>query len=77
MATPPYDGQAHGDDSQFDIVFDGSSTPALAPGSWLVVDLPWSAVPTLTGRSHLSQLVLASDGGTVGELTAKNLYFHD
>jgi hypothetical protein len=84
-ADPPYDGTPHGDDSQGEVILSATSTPALVPGTPLVLDIPltkfqvpYGMSPGLTNRGHLAQLVITGPAaGTplVGSITIKNVYF--
>ena len=65
-----------GDDTAAELTFDGSSSPHLATGSWLSLDIPLSRFTAagLTGTpAHLAQLIFSSAASTV---YVDNVYFH-
>lgn len=62
-----------GDDREHELTFNAASTPALVTGAWVSLDLPLSSFTNLTGRAHLSQIVLSGDTRTV---YVDNVYFH-
>ena len=57
-ADNEFDG---GDDSNFEITFDASTTPALANGEWVTFDIPLSAFTGLNARANVSQIFLSVD----------------
>jgi len=63
-----------GDDAEDELVFDENSSPALASGTWISIDLPMSAFSELTSRSNLAQLIISGDLSTV---YVDNIYFYD
>jgi hypothetical protein len=63
-----------GDDKEHELTFNAGTTPALATGQWVSLDLPLSSFTGLTARAHVAQIVLSSDTSTV---FVDNLYFHD
>ncbi|KPJ83130.1 MAG: hypothetical protein AMS19_05445, partial [Gemmatimonas sp. SG8_23] len=54
-----------GDDSEHELIFSATSTPALATGSWVSLDVPLSAFAGLASRANLAQIILSGDLGTV------------
>ena len=62
-----------GDDSEHELTFDASSTPALRPGEWASLDVPLSAFTGLLARGHVAQLIFV---GTNSTLYVDNVYFH-
>ncbi len=54
-----------GDDREHELTFTATSTPALATGQWVRLDIPLSAFTGLTTRGHLAQLILVADPNTV------------
>lgn len=62
-----------GDDSEHELTFNSSSTPALATGRWVGLEVPLADFANLLARAHLAQLVLSGDTRTV---YVDNLYFH-
>jgi hypothetical protein len=61
-----------GDDSEQELTFNGSTTPALTPGTWSALDVPLSDFTNLAARAHLAQLILA---GT-STVFVDNVYLH-
>lgn len=60
-------------DSQWELVFHGTSDPAFLPGQWSVLDVPLSRF-SLTSRAHLAQIVISTpDARTV---FVDNVLFH-
>ena len=62
-----------GDDTEHELTFNASTTPAFTTGGWASLDIPLSAFTGLTTRGHLAQIVLSGDTPTV---YVDNLYFH-
>ena len=62
-----------GDDASQELAFNAASTPPLATGSWVSLDIPFSRFSGLTTRAHLAQLVISGDLQTVW---VDNIYFH-
>ncbi len=62
-----------GDDVEHELIFDASSTPPLATGSWISYDLPLDDFSSLTTREHLAQLIISGDPNTV---YVDNIYFY-
>lgn len=63
--------------TQGEIDFDASSTPAFTPGGWVALDVPLStfqAAGLTATPSDLSQLLLANGGGAT--FYVENLYLH-
>ncbi len=54
-----------GDDSEHEITLTGTSTPALATGSWTRLNIPLSAFTGLRARSNLAQLIFSGDLATI------------
>ena len=50
-----------GDDVEHELTFTATTTPALATGSWVTLDIPLSAFTGLTTRAHLAQLIISGD----------------
>ena len=57
-ADNAFDG---GDDSNFEIIFDASTMPALANREWVTFDIPLTAFTGLASRANLSQIFLSVD----------------
>lgn len=62
-----------GDDSQFELTFNATSSPPLQLQQWTSLDIPLSAFTGLTSRAHLAQLLIS---GNVGTAYVDNVYFH-
>jgi len=62
-----------GNDSECELSFTASSTPPLAVGTWVGLDIPLASFVTLTGRAHLAQLIVSGDMNTA---YVDNIYFH-
>jgi hypothetical protein len=54
-----------GDDSEHELAFSAGSTPALALGQWVTLDVPITAFANLTSRAHLAQMIFSGDTPTV------------
>lgn len=67
------DGVYGNDDSEAEVAFDGTTTPAFVTGQWVSFDVPMGDFFSLTGRAHLAQLILSGDARTV---YVDNVYFH-
>ena len=86
IVDPPTDGTPHGDDAQGEVFFNQTTSPAIVPGQWVSIDLPFSAFqvaygqsPGLKNRAHVAQLVLAGPASgkpLISTVSIKNLYFH-
>jgi hypothetical protein len=62
-----------GDDSAGEITLDNSD---LANGQWYSLDVAFSDLAGLTGRSNLAQIVFVSDA-TISNIYVDNIYFYD
>jgi hypothetical protein len=62
-----------GDDVEHEITLTATSTPGLATGSWVSLDLPLTMFTGLTTRSNLAQLIISGDPNTV---YVDNVYFY-
>ncbi|HEY6572012.1 MAG TPA: glycosyl hydrolase family 16 [Candidatus Eisenbacteria bacterium] len=64
-------------DTERELTFTPSTTPAYVAGSWVALEIPLSAFMDpyagLAARAHLAQLVVSGD---VGTLYVDNVYFH-
>ncbi|HSQ59990.1 MAG TPA: hypothetical protein VLT84_06120 [Acidobacteriota bacterium] len=64
-------------DTERELTFNASSAPAFTPGSWVGLEVPLSAfmdpASGLVSRTHLAQLVVSGD---VGSVYMDNIYFH-
>lgn len=61
------------DDTSGDFTISSSN---LVNGEWYSLDIPFSELPGLAGRSNLSQFVFVSDA-TISSLYVDNVYFYD
>ena len=61
-----------GDDVEHEITLTAATTPALATGSWMSLDIPLSAFTGLTTRGHLAQMIIS---GSLRTLFVDNVYF--
>ncbi|MDZ4862707.1 MAG: Ig-like domain-containing protein [Gemmatimonadota bacterium] len=62
-----------GDDVEHELTFDATTSPALATGNWVGIDVPLSAFTGLVTRAHVAQIVIS---GTLGTLYVDNVYFY-
>jgi hypothetical protein len=62
-----------GDDSEHELSFTATSTPALATGTWVSLDIPLADFTGLQSTAHLAQLILSGNMDTV---YIDNVYFH-
>jgi hypothetical protein len=62
-----------GDDVEHELSFTPTSTPALATGSWITLDIPLSQFAGLTTRGNLAQLIIS---GTPRTMFVDNVLFH-
>jgi len=64
-------------DTERELTFTSSTTPAYRAGSWVALEIPLSAFMDpyagLAARAHLAQLIISGD---VGTLYMDNVYFH-
>lgn len=56
---------AGGDDSEHELTFDATTTPALVSDSWITFDIPLSAFTGMTARGHVAQLIISGTPNTV------------
>lgn len=63
-----------GDDVEHELSFNDMSSPALATGSWIGLDVPLSAFEGLTTRGHLAQMIISGDPNTI---FVDNVYLHN
>lgn len=62
------------DDSESELTFNADSTPALATGQWVSLEVPMANFTGLAARAHLAQLILSGDTRIV---YLDNVYFHE
>lgn len=65
-----------GDDAEFELTLNESSTPALATSSWLGFDIPLSSFTGLTRRGHLAQLII-SGNQNLNTVYLDNIYLYN
>ncbi|RMH69388.1 MAG: hypothetical protein D6675_12770 [Gemmatimonadetes bacterium] len=63
-----------GDDVEHELILDATTSPHLATGTWLSLDIPLAEFTGLTTRQHLAQLILSSDD--LNTIYVDNLYFY-
>jgi hypothetical protein len=63
--------------SKSTVQIDAGSTPPLATGRWVGVDIPMTAFWDLGGTSKLGQLLFLVPDGTAGTFYLDNIYFHN
>ena len=64
-----------GDDKEHELTFNASSTPALATGNWVSLDIPLSQFTGLTTRANLAQLIIVGDD-PINTVFVDNVYFY-
>lgn len=64
-----------GDDTEHELVFDATTTPALVSEQWLSFDLPLADFVNMTNRTAVAQLILVSDPGP-NTVYLDNIYFY-
>ena len=52
-------------DSEHELTFNAGSTPPLATGSWVALEVPLTAFTGLVTRAHVAQLIISGDTPTV------------
>jgi hypothetical protein len=62
-----------GDDVEHELTLNNSTSPAMASGAWVTLDIPLSSFSGMTTRGHIAQLVLSGDPNTV---YVDNILFH-
>jgi len=71
-ANNAYDG---GDDSNHELIFTSNSSPAIATGAWVSVDVAMTAFSGLSSRSNLAQMVISASDG-LDTVYMDNVYFY-
>lgn len=64
---------AGGDDTEHELTFDATTTPALVSNAWIRFDIPLSDFTGLTTTGHLAQMIISGDPNTV---YVDNVFFH-
>jgi hypothetical protein len=62
-ANGVYDGG--GDDVEHELALNDTTTPAIAKGSWVSLDIPLTEFSGLSTKGHLAQLIISGDPNTV------------
>jgi len=70
-ANGSFDG---GDDTEHELIFNATSTPALETGTWITFDIPLTEFENLTTQAHMAQLIISGDG--VNTVYVDNILFH-
>jgi len=63
-----------GDDVEHELTFSSSTSPALATGTWVSLDVSLNEFSGLVSKSHLAQMIISGDPNTVW---VDNIYFYD
>jgi beta-glucanase (GH16 family) len=77
-ANAAYDGPGAGDDTEGSVFLDAESTPALAQGTWVSLDIPLADFEAagLTDRANIAQLIFAAAPSNEVTLYIDNVYFY-
>jgi hypothetical protein len=67
------DGDFNTGTTEHEISLDDTTTPAMATGAWVGLDIPLSDFTGLTGRTNLAQLIISGDPNKV---YVDNVYFY-
>jgi len=62
-----------GDDTEHELIFNTSSSPAMSTGSWVKLDIPLSDFTNLTTRGHIAQIIIS---GEINTVYVDNMIFH-
>jgi len=62
-----------GDDVEHELVLNAATTPAIATGTWVSLDIPLSDFTGLTTTGHVAQLIISGDPNVV---YIDNVLFH-
>lgn len=68
-------GFGGGDDVEHEITINATTTPALASGAWITLDIPLTQFAGLTTRAHLAQMILVGDGA-INTVFVDNVLLH-
>jgi len=63
-----------GDDSEYELFFNGGTVPPFFSGQWSYLDIPLTDFVGLTSTEHLAQMVISSSD--VNTVIVDNVYFH-
>jgi len=65
-----------GDDTEHELTFNSSTSPALQSGQWVTFDLPLNDFVGMTNRTAVAQLIFVSDPGP-NTIYVDNVLFHN
>jgi hypothetical protein len=65
-----------GDDTEHQIDFNDTTTPALATGEWVSLDIPLSDFTGLTARAHLAQYIIVGQPTGATTVFIDNMYLY-
>jgi hypothetical protein len=68
-------GFGGGDDVEHELIFDATTTPALAQGVWSTIDVPLSDFVGLTTTSNIAQMIIVGEGA-VNTVYVDNVLFY-
>jgi hypothetical protein len=68
-----------GDDTEGELVYDGTSTPALAQGQWISLDIPLADFQAagLANLGHIAQLIFSAQPPGSATVYVTNVYFYN
>lgn len=69
-------GGAGSDDSEHELVYNASTTPAITIGTWVSLDIPLSDFTGLHSRQHIAQIFLSTTNPNETTAYVDNVYFH-
>lgn len=64
------------DNSEHERILTAATTPALATGAWVSLDLPLASFTNLAARAHLAQLIFSAAPAGSATVYVDNVYFH-
>ena len=66
-----FDGPGNGDDTEGEVIIENPTQ-----GQWISLDIPLTSFPTMTGRTHLAQIILSGLPVAQGTVYVDNIYFY-
>lgn len=66
-------GYQGGDDVEHELTFNASSTPAIATGSWVSLNIPLADFTGLTTKANIAQIIIS---GEINTVYVDNMLFH-
>ena len=66
-----------GDDSNFQVNFDGATSPAVTTGNWISFDIPLTDFTGIASFANLSQLILVGQPTGASQIYVDNIYFRN